>query len=82
MTVTFRKAAALFMVLVMVFTSAPLQVLADEIPDGEEFIMEEAEIIKNEEEERIKREEKEMVGLLKLKALRNIILRILMSNFL
>ena len=52
MTVTFRKAAALFMVLVMVFTSAPLQVLADEIPDGEEFIMEEAEIIKNEEEEK------------------------------
>ena len=53
MTKTFKKAAALFMVLMVVLTSAPLQVFADEIPEWDETVMEDTETVKNEEKEEI-----------------------------
>ena len=50
MTQSFRKAAALLMVITVLLTSAPLQVLADEIQQLEETVMEETADIEEEGE--------------------------------
>lgn len=50
MTKSFRKVAALLMVITMLLTSAPLQVLADELPQWEEITVEETAEIEEEGE--------------------------------